>query len=103
MSYFEFSRTGASCKQNRTYVMQLLECFGLDFESSRCVEDEGDLVLFKADFSGGGSGSRDELTDLFHIANTLFGEVFIYCGQCDGDTVSDGYSRHEEVNVWLSV
>lgn len=101
MGHWDFKNIGASCKKEDKKLMeQLLECAGMDtnyydVHGTECgevyVED------FTPEILGTYHGPEDVTSKLFNVANALFKNFTIFYEKEQGSSVSDYYSRYEEI------
>lgn len=97
MASWNFSNIGFLCKHNKEIIMQLFECLGVDFdnvfESVACSPSN----RFRPVIMGSIIRKSFEISDLYHIVNKLFNNVFIYYEFEKGNNTSDYYYRREEI------
>ena len=98
MSSWDFSNLGASCaEQDREYVKQLLECFGVDFGPVHESETGRISDRYLPNMEGTTERGRDEVLGLYLLANMLFSSVTVFYAEECGNNTSDYYSRWEEI------
>ena len=97
MASWNYTRLGASSKNNEEGIEQLLECLGVDIDNEYMTETGYISNNYRPKFEGNIDEEPDDLLEIYNLANELFDEVYIYYSWETGNNTSDYYKRHEEI------